>query len=95
MGCVASGIVRVEDLQRHEGSPNRMGVSFTYRSIFDFEKGLGSEALVFELEAMTPDDDAAPVIGGGTTEGFVGNDAEDFTEAAARCRAARPMALVT
>jgi hypothetical protein len=93
MGCVASGIVSVE-LQRHERSPNTMDVSFTYRSVFDFEKGLESEALVFEHEAMTPGDDAAPVVGD-TAEGFEGDDAEGFTEAAARCMAARPLALVT
>jgi hypothetical protein len=72
-----------------------MGASFTYRSVFDFEKGLGNEVLVFEPEATTPDDDAAPVVGGATAEGFEGGDAEDFTEAAARCMAARPLALVT
>jgi hypothetical protein len=72
-----------------------MGVNFTYRSVFDFEKALGSEALVFEPEAMAPDDGVAPVVGGGATEGFVGDDAEDFTEVGARCTAARPLELGT
>ena len=83
------------DLQRHERSLNTMGVSFTYRSGFDFEKGLGNEALVFEPEATTPGDDAASVVGGGGAERFIGDDVEDFTEAAARCMAARLLALVT
>jgi hypothetical protein len=41
----------------------------------------------------TPEDDAAPLAGGGTVEDFVDDDAEGFTEAAARLMAARPLAL--
>jgi len=64
-----------------------------------FEDGLEGEALVFEPEGTTPEDDAAPLslvedcrvwtlIGGDNA------DAEDFTEAAARFMAARPLTLV-
>jgi hypothetical protein len=90
---VASGIVSVEHLQRHERSPIIMGANFTYRSVF--EKGLAIEVLVLDPEAITPEDDTAPVVGGGAVEVFVGDNAEDFTEAAARFMAARPLALVT
>jgi hypothetical protein len=95
-GCITPGIVSVGDLQRHERSPNMMGVNFTYRSVFDFEKGLGSEVLVFDPEATapTPGADAAPLVDDGTVDDFTGDDTDDFTEAAARCMAARPLVLV-
>jgi len=69
-------------------------VSVGDRSVFDFEKGLGSEVLVLDPEATPPDDDPAPLVGGATVGGLVGDDAEDFTEAVARCMAARPLALI-
>jgi len=68
-------------------------VSVEHRSVF--EKGLAIEVLVLDPEAITPEDDTAPVVGGGAVEVFVGDNAEDFTEAAARFMAARPLALVT
>lgn len=90
---VAPGIVSVGDLQRHEGSPMRMGVNFTYRSVF--EKGLGS-GVVIDPEATAAEDDAAPLVGVGTEGGFAdaADGTEDFTEAAARFMAARPLALI-
>jgi hypothetical protein len=94
MGRVAPGIVSVGDLQRHERSPITIGANLTYRSVFDFEKGLGSEVLVLDPEATPPDDDPAPFVGGATVGGLVGDDAEDFTEAVARCMAARPLAPI-
>jgi len=69
-----------------------MGTNFAYRSIF--EKGfLEREVLVVEPEATTPEGGAAPLVGGGTVEEFLGDDAEGFTEAAARLMAARPLVL--
>lgn len=91
---LTGGIVSVEDLQRHERSPITMGANFTYRSVF--EKGLGREVLLFEPEAATPEDEATPMAGGDTVEAVVGGDnAEGFTEAAARLMAAKPLELVT
>jgi len=91
MGSFASVFRRVEDLQRHERSPITTGTNFAYRSVF--EKGLLEfEVLVLELEATTPEDGAAPLVSGGTVEEFVCDDAEGFTEAAARLIAARPLA---
>lgn len=101
MVCVSStrdfapGVVVVEeeDLERHETPPITMGVNFTYRSAF--EDGLEGEALVFEPEGTTPEDDAAPLVEGCWVWALIGGDnAEDFTEAAARFMAARPLTLV-
>ena len=82
------------DLQRHERPPIAMGANFTYRSVFDFEEGLGSEAVVLEPEATPPNDDPAPLVGGGVVGVFVSDDAGGFIEAAVRCMAARPLALI-
>jgi hypothetical protein len=89
--CV-SGIPRVDDLQRHEGSPITMGTNIAYRSVFE-NIFLECEVLVPEPEATTPEDGAVPLLGDGIVEDFVCDDAEGFTEAAARLKAARPLAL--
>lgn len=92
VGLCASGISRVDDLQRHERSPITMGKNIAYRSVFEkifFE----CEVLVPEPEATTPEDGAVPLVGGGIVEDFVCDDAEGFTEAAARLMAANPLAL--
>lgn len=93
-GSIAPGIVSMDDLQRHEGSPITTGVNFTYRSVF--EKGLGGEVLVlvFDPEATTPEDGATPLLGGTLVAFTEGDSTEDFTEAAARFMAAIPLALI-
>ncbi len=91
VGLFASGIPRVNDLQRHERSPITTSTNIAYRSVF--EKGFlecGLSAL--EPEATTPEDGAAPLVGGGIADEFVCDDAEGFMEAAARLMAARPLA---
>jgi len=67
-------------------------VSVEDRSVF--EKGLAIEVLVLDPEATTPEDGTVPGVGGGAVEVFVGDNAEDFTEAAARLMAARPLAPI-
>ena len=91
---VAPGIVSVGGLQRYERSPMRMGANITYRSVFVFEKGFGSEVLV--PEATAAEEDAAPWAGVGTGGAFAGagDGAKDFTEVVARFMAARPLALI-
>ena len=97
VGLCASGIPRVDDLQRHERSPITMGRNVAYRSVFE-KIFLECEVLVPEPEpepeATTPADGAVPLVGGGIVGDFVCDDAEAFTEAAARLMAARPLALV-
>ena len=73
-----------------------MGTDVAYRSVFE-NIFLECEVLVPEPEpepeATTPEEGAVPLVGGGTVEDFVCDDAEDFTEAAARFMAAKPLAL--
>lgn len=61
------------------------------RSVFE-KIFLECEVLVPEPEATTPGGGAVPLVGDGIVENFVCDDAEDFTEAAARLMAARPLA---
>jgi len=88
----ASGISRVDDLQRHERSPNTTGKDIAYRSVFE-KIFLECEVLVPEPEAITPEDGTVPLVGGGIVENFVCDEAEAFTEAAARLMAERPLGL--
>jgi hypothetical protein len=71
-----------------------MGTNIAYRSVFE-NIFLECEVLVPEPEpeATTPEDGAVPLVGGGIVEDFVCDDPEDFTEAAARLMAAKPLAL--
>lgn len=69
-----------------------MGTNIAYRSVFE-NIFLECEGLVPEPEATTPEDGAVPLVGGGIVEDFVCVDAEAFTEAAARLKAARLLAL--
>jgi len=69
-----------------------MGTNIAYRSVFE-KIFLECEALVPEPEAITPEDGAVPLVGGDTEEDLVCDDAEGFTEAAARLMAARPLTL--
>jgi hypothetical protein len=82
----------VDDLQRHERSPITMGRNIAYRSVFE-KIFLECEVLVPEPDATTPEDGAVPLVGGGIVGDFVCDDAEGFTEAAARLMAAKPLAL--
>ena len=69
-----------------------MGINVAYRSVFE-NIFLECEVLVPESEATTPEDGAVPLVGGGIVGDFACDDAETFTEAAARLMAARPTAL--
>lgn len=90
VGLSASG--KVDDLKRHERSPITMDTNVAYRSVFE-NIFLESKVLTPEPEATTPEDGAVPLVGGGAVEDFVCDDAEAFTEAAARLMAARPLGL--
>ena len=73
-----------------------MGTNTAYRSVFEnifLECGVLVPEPEPEPEATIPEDGAVPLVGGGIVEDFVCDDAEDFTEAAARLMAARPLAL--
>lgn len=70
-----------------------MGRNVAYRSVFE-KIFLECEVLVPEPEATTPEDGAVPLVAGGIVGDFVCDDAEAFTEAAARLMAAKPLALV-
>jgi hypothetical protein len=65
-----------------------MGTNIAYRSVFE-KIFLDGEVLVPEPEAITPEDGAVPLVGGGIVEDLVCDDAE----AAARLMAARPLKL--
>ena len=65
-----------------------MGTNITYRSVF--------EKIFLECEVLVPEPEAAeggavPLVGAGIVEDFACDDAEGFTEAAARLMAARPL----